>query len=235
MLSDSQIERYSRQIILPQVGGKGQEKLLHARVLICGTGGWQTQAMLYLAAAGVGTLGICPDRRSSFAPVASLFSPTDTLPVVLSRLNPDCAIRLHSERDCVDQNGIELLVQQYDLLLAEPDEQFHTASYVNRRPLVTTQVSSMDAWLMVCRGYEKEHPCLWCAIPRQAAEERKTEKYSPAVPFLGTLQATEGLKLILGLPPSDQTKMLHCNFPALSFREQVIQKNPTCSFCRAQS
>ena len=72
MLSDSQIERYSRQIILPQVGGKGQEKLLRARVLVNGNEPLQTAALLYLAAAGVGTIGVIANDSS---PVLSAFAP----------------------------------------------------------------------------------------------------------------------------------------------------------------
>src|SRR5437899_11749184 len=109
MLSDSQIERYSRQIILPQVGGKGQEKLLRARVLVNGSGPLQTSALLYLAAAGVGTIGVIADDSCT---VLSAFAPDqrDTVSTALTCLNPDCTVVIHRDRDAADH---EQVVKEY--------------------------------------------------------------------------------------------------------------------------
>src|SRR5262247_2672965 len=98
MLSDLQIERYSRQIILPQVGGKGQEKLLRARVLVNGSGVLQTGALYYLVAAGVGTIGIL---ASSPWPILSVLGEDqkETEGGVLNRLNPDCTITTYNPED----------------------------------------------------------------------------------------------------------------------------------------
>src|SRR5713226_9833172 len=108
MLSDSQIERYSRQIILPQVGGKGQEKLLRARALVNGSGPLQTAALLYLAAAGVGTLGVIANDSGA---VFSAFAPDqrETVSAALTGLNPDCTVVIHRETDVAD---LEQLVRQ---------------------------------------------------------------------------------------------------------------------------
>src|SRR5262245_12739667 len=105
MLCDSQIERYSWQIILPQVGGKGQEKLLRARVLVHGSGPLPTVALLYLAAAGVGTLGVIAGDSS---PVLSVFAPDqrDAAFVALTRLNPDCTVVTHEAMNSSDPEQI---------------------------------------------------------------------------------------------------------------------------------
>ncbi|HKA55520.1 MAG TPA: ThiF family adenylyltransferase, partial [Candidatus Binatia bacterium] len=142
MLSDSQIERYSRQIILPQVGGKGQEKLLRARVLVHGSGPLQTAALLYLAAAGVGTLGVIAGDSS---PVLSAFAldQKDTTSAALTRLNPDCTVVIHEAMTCP---GPEQIVQGYDLVLSPPGP-LHETCYTLRRPFLCAQVSAAGAWL----------------------------------------------------------------------------------------
>src|SRR5215510_6691133 len=112
MLSDEQIERYSRQIILPQVGGKGQEKLLRARVLVSGSGPLQEEALFYLTAVGIGTIGVIADAPFS---LFSVLAPNreDALSSVLQRLNPDCTIVPHGTRNTILPGGLEQLVRQY--------------------------------------------------------------------------------------------------------------------------
>ncbi len=224
MLSDSQIERYSRQIILPQVGGKGQEKLLRARVLVNGSGPIQTTALLYLAAAGVGTIGVITDQSS---PVLSAFAPDqkDAVSAALTRLNPDCTVVIHEATDPVDP---EQIVQDYDLALSPPGS-LHDVCYALRRPFVCAQVSAGDAWLFLCTGYELDSPCLHC-LPRHFFED-STDMPLPAPLFLGTLQATEAIKLILGLPRSSTAKLLHCQFPTLHFSQRLVRKDPQCDLC----
>src|SRR5713226_4653134 len=157
MLSDSQIERYSRQIILPQVGGKGQEKLLRARVLVNGSGSLQTSALLYLAAAGVGTLGVIANDSDA---VFSAFAPDqrDIVSAALPRLNPDCTVVIHKATDASDPKQV---VTDYELVLSAPGP-LHDICYASRRPFLCAQVSAVDAWLFLCTGYEPDRPCLRC-------------------------------------------------------------------------
>jgi molybdopterin/thiamine biosynthesis adenylyltransferase len=224
MLSDSQIERYSRQIILPQVGGKGQEKLLRARVLVNGSGPLQTTALLYLAAAGVGTIGVNTDNSST---VLSAFAPEqkETIAAALTRLNPDCAVVTYKARETADSKQI---VNEYDLVLSPPD-QLHEVCYALHRPFLCAQVSTAGAWLFPCLGYEPDHPCLRCLPPQLF--EAEAEASALAALFLGTLQVTEAIKLILGLSRSSHGKLLSCQFPAWQFSEQVIPKDPRCKLC----
>jgi molybdopterin/thiamine biosynthesis adenylyltransferase len=224
MLSDSQIERYSRQIILPQVGGKGQEKLLRARVLVNGSGPLQTSALLYLAAAGVGTLGVTAGDPGA---VFSAFAPdqTETVSAALTRLNPDCTVVIHR---VMAPPGPEQLVQGYDLVLSPPGP-LHEVCYALRRPFLCAQASAVDPWFFLCTGYEPDRPCLRC-LPRHLFEER-TDTHLLAPLFLGTLQATEAIKLILGLASFSVGKLLSCQFPALHFSERPVRKDPQCNLC----
>src|SRR5260221_816411 len=164
MLSDEQIERYSRQIILPQVGGKGQEKLLRARVLVQATGPLHAAAVHYLAAAGVGTLGVFADTRDALLVALAASQQPTTSFHVLSRLNPDCSIALHSAEDTKSPHQ---LVQSYDCVLSDYP-MLHDACYAVRRPFLYASLSDEEASLMVCPGYELDSPCLRCVLTPEA-------------------------------------------------------------------
>ncbi len=227
MLSDSQIERYSRQIILPQVGGKGQEKLLRARVLVNGSGPLQTAALFYLAAAGVGTIGALASTPASVfsALVADQAEATSD---ILTRLNPDCTVVIHKGEDVIRPAH---LVQQYDLVLSAPDP-LHNACYASRRPFICAQVASSEAWLFICRGYEPEQPCLHCLPAQLGQSGENTALTEMAAMFLGTLQTMEAIKLILGLHQGSRGKLLRCQFPTLHFSTSIVKKDPGCPLCR---
>jgi molybdopterin/thiamine biosynthesis adenylyltransferase len=228
MLSDPQIERYSRQIILPQVGGKGQERLLHARVLVSRDAPWHVETLLYLAAAGVGRIGIYGTEHlplwTALAP-----EPQSSAVTTLQRLNPDCSIVIHDRQD--HQNVVPL-VQQYGLVIAEPNVQLHAACYATEQPFLCGQVSATTAWLAVYRGYEKHSPCLSC-VPMTLSETASPLGIAElAGSFIGTVLATEAIKLLLGLNPSGPTKLLQYTFPDLLSHVRVLAKDPNCPVCR---
>jgi adenylyltransferase/sulfurtransferase len=228
MLSDAQIERYSRQIILPQVGGKGQEKLLRARVLVNGSGPLQTAALYYLAAAGIGTVGVLANAPF---PVFCALVPgqEETSAAVLTALNPDCSVVVHRAGDVVTP---ERFVQEYDIVLSGPDP-LHEACYAARRPFVCAHVSGADAWLFSCRGYEPDLPCLRCLPPHFSQGSQEAHPFlEMASLFLGTLQATEVIKIILGLQQNSGATLFRCQFPALHLFESRVSKDPACPLCR---
>lgn len=182
MLSETQIERYSRQIILPQLGGKGQEKLLNARVLVNGAGPLQTTALLYLAAAGVGTLGV---RAHGTLPVFRAFTvwpegdQLSEVAATLSRLNPDCTVVQHacSSEQATDSSArssnspssslsswTEQFIQGYDLILSEPDPLLDQW-YASGRPFCCSWGQAAEGRLFVCNG-GRDLPCFQC-IPAE--------------------------------------------------------------------
>jgi molybdopterin/thiamine biosynthesis adenylyltransferase len=229
MLADEQIERYSRQIILPQVGGKGQEKLFRASVLVNGTGPLQEVALLYLAAVGIGTIGVLTDDE------AGLFSALmpeslDALTTVPQRLNPECTVVRHKRPDRNDVQYLSQLVEGYMLVVSGPDLRLHDACYTVQRPFLCVESTGTQCWLLACRGYEANYPCLHCiALPSE--EEARPLFADLAALFLGAQIATEVVKMVLGLNQSGGTTLFRCEFPDLHFDTQHVRKDPDCLCC----
>jgi molybdopterin/thiamine biosynthesis adenylyltransferase len=125
--------------------------------------------------------------------------------------------------------SLEQLVQQYDVILS-PSDPLHDVCYAAHRPFLCAQISSDEAWLFGCRGYEPDSPCLHClpALVVDNGEESITEAEAF---FIGTLQTTEALKIVLGVDAASRGKLLRCQFPTLQFTEQVVKKDPSCSLC----
>ncbi len=244
MLEDVQIERYSRQIILPQVGGKGQEKILQGQVYVDGDGLLAAAALFYLVAAGVGTIGVARAKAAQiFSVLAEQSLGPDEQPVahVLRRLNPDCTIVTHPNED-------EQPPHHYDLVLATTDA-LHDGWYAQHKPFVWGAASGENARLFVSRGDRAARPCLRCLFsgaggPLDSPARGKEETYpasadrgrayflfSPYAFFLGTQLVTEALKIILQPEAESPPKLLAYTFPAFHCTEQVVEKNPHCSVC----
>jgi len=227
MLSDEQIERYSRQIILPQVGGKGQEKLLHARVLVQANGPLHTAAVHYLAATGVGTLGVFADTRDALLAALATSQKQAASFHVLSCLNPDCSIALHFAEDT---KSLHQLVQSYDCVLSDSSS-LHDVCYAARRPFLYASLSDEEASLMVCRGYELDSPCLRCVSTPEPRPLRASPLTEIAALFIGAQLATEAIKLLLVLPSPPETKLLRFHLPTFTCSAETVKKSSHCTVC----
>ncbi len=227
MLSDEQIERYSRQIILPQVGGKGQEKLLRARVLVQAHGPLHAAAVHYLAAAGVGTLGVFADTQDALLAALAASQQSTTSFHVLSCLNPDCAIALHSAEGTKSPHQ---LVQSYDCVLSDSPA-LHDVCYAVRRPFLYASLSDEEASLMVCRGYELDAPCLRCVMTPELRPLRASPLAEIAALFIGTHLATEAIKLLIGYPSPPETKVLRFHLPTFTCSAETVRKSSHCTIC----
>ncbi len=224
MLSEAQIERYSRQIILPQLGGKGQETLLRARVLVNG-GAPQTTTLLYLAAAGVGTIGLRSRGRPAIFSAFASDEPDDPVVATLERLNPDCRVVRH------DAGGAALpLLAAYDLVVSEPDLLVDSCGSVGH-PLCCSWAQTSHRRLFVGRS-GPDAACWAClpaehrrGIPEGAAFERLADL------FWGAFQATEALKWLVGLSPSSSSRVFECQFPQFRFSDWPVAKDPDCTVC----
>ena len=256
MLSDAQIERYSRQIILPQVGGKGQEKIQRSRVLVHTDGLLEATALLYLAAAGVGTIGIVRSQSASsitlgrarkvFPALAEDASESDrdeqdVKIKTLGRLNPDCTIITHTEGNDLQPEG---LIQNYDLVLAETAV-LHDACYIARKPFIWTHLVKGSAYLLVCRGDKSGWPCLRCLSydspisdllhgEQAHGVDSTVATEAAAALFMGAQQTTEALKVMVVADQESVPKLLQCTFPAFHFAEHGVEKDPKCSLCRSR-
>lgn len=226
MLSDEQIERYSRQIILPQVGGKGQEKLLGAKVLVHASGALHAAALHYLAAAGVGTLGVFSAARDDILTALSSSQDTDSRHV-LARLNPDCAIVVHQMEALLSPHH---LVEAYDVVIAD-SAVLHDACWKASRPFVYASFADDEAWLAVFRGYEEGEPCFHCD-PQALPANANASVLSPiAALFLGAQLATETLKHLLGVPRSQAAHRLRFHFPTFQCHIEIMKKACLCPGC----
>lgn len=228
MLSDEQIERYSRQIILPQVGGKGQEKLLHARVLVDSSTNntLHLSALHYLAAAGVGTIGIVTRTP---APLWTALAPSSLVAPfsVLSQLNPDCSVILHSEDQA---HSTQQLVRDYDLVLSDTDG-LHDACWMTKRPFLYASLTQEEAWLMHCRGYEIDFPCLRCTSLPSSLQQKMTPLSEIVALFIGAHLATEAIKYLLDLLSPLRGTLLRFQIASFRFDEEFIEKSKNCVIC----
>lgn len=226
MLSEAQIERYSRQIILPQLGGKGQETLLRARVLVNG-GVLQTTTLLYLAAAGVGTIGLRSRERPAVFSALTIEESDDPVVATLGRLNPDCRVVRH------DMDGsAAALIAAYDLLVSEPDPLVDHCGRAGQ-PVCCSWSQTSDRHLFVCRG-GLDQAC-WACLPagqkRAIPGHEETAFGRLADLFWGAFQATEALKCVIGLGPSSPSRVFTCQFPQLQFSDRPVEQDPDCVVC----
>jgi molybdopterin/thiamine biosynthesis adenylyltransferase len=182
MLSPDELERYARHIVLREVGGPGQAALRRARVLVIGAGGLGAPVLLYLAAAGVGTLGVVDDdvvtlsnlQRQVIHTTPDLNSPkVDSAAAMIRRLNPHVAVESHGMR-LTAHNALDL-IGRYDIV-ADGSDNFATrylvadACYFAKKPLVTAALGTFDATLTTIRAHErgkdgKPNPTYRCLFP----------------------------------------------------------------------
>ncbi|MFA7638702.1 MAG: HesA/MoeB/ThiF family protein, partial [Parvibaculum sp.] len=166
-LSDDQLERYARHIVLKEIGGPGQQKLLKARVLIIGAGGLGSPCMIYLAAAGVGTIGIIDNDNVSLSNLQRQIAhgtddvgraKTESAADTVRRINPDVTIIQHKER-LTTANAIDI-ISQYDVV-ADGCDNFETrflvndACYFAKVPLVSAAVGQFEGQVAVFRAFER--------------------------------------------------------------------------------
>ena len=181
-LSPEELERYARHIVLREVGGPGQQRLKAARVLVVGAGGIGSPALLYLAAAGVGTLGVVDDDKVSLSNLqrqvlhatSDVGRPkTESAGAAIRRLNPHVVVEAHVVR--LDASNALALISAYDVVLDGSDN-FATrylvsdACFFGKRPLVTAALGTFDATLTTIRAYEpgadgKPNPSYRCLFP----------------------------------------------------------------------
>ncbi|HEY5046892.1 MAG TPA: molybdopterin-synthase adenylyltransferase MoeB [Rhizomicrobium sp.] len=249
-LSDEELERYARHIVLREVGGAGQAKLKAARVLAIGAGGLGSPLILYLAAAGIGTIGIVDDDTVSLSNLqrqiahrtADIGRPkTESASEAARALNPETHIELHPVR-IVSENAAAL-VAAYDLV-ADGSDNFATRFLVNdicfaeRKTLVSAAVTEFDGQLATFKAYDRSgaYPCYRCLFPEPPPAGTipscsEAGVLGAAAGVMGTLQALEVLKEILGLGESLAGQLLIYDALATRFRTIRLRPDPACRLC----
>ncbi|MBO6560538.1 MAG: molybdopterin-synthase adenylyltransferase MoeB [Nisaea sp.] len=250
-LSDEQFHRYARHLILDEVGDEGQEKLLSSRVLVIGAGGLGSPLLLYLAAAGVGTLGIVDDdavdlsnlqRQIAHATDAVGVSKVESAAASVARINPGIRVEPHAER--LTAANAARLFRDYDLI-ADGSDNFATrylandAAYLAGKPLVSGSLLRFEGQLATFRGGVKGHegePCYRCLFPSEppAGMIPRCEEagiLGAVAGVIGTLQATEVIKELLGLGSSLSGHLLIYDALGPTFRKMKAARDPGCALC----
>jgi adenylyltransferase/sulfurtransferase len=248
-LSDAQFERYARHLVLEEVGEEGQQKLLEARVLVIGAGGLGSPLLLYLAAAGVGTLGVVDDdtvdlsnlQRQIVHATESIGMPkVESARRTLSHVNPEVKLQSHPTR-LAEANAADL-VAAYDLV-ADGSDNFATRYLLNdlcyrlKKPLVSAALSPFEGQLSTFKAYlGPPHPCYRClfreAPPPDSVPRCETAGILGAIAgVMGTLQATEVLKELLGLGESLSGTLLVYDALRAGFHNIKLPRDPDCPTC----
>jgi molybdopterin/thiamine biosynthesis adenylyltransferase len=251
-LSDAQFERYARHLVLEEVGEEGQQKLLGAKVLVVGAGGLGSPLLLYLAAAGIGTLGIVDDdvvdlsnlQRQIIHPTESIGVPkVESARQTLRHVNPEVKVVLHAER--LGDSNARALVDAYDLV-ADGSDNFATRYLLNdtcfraRKPLVGAALAPFEGQLSTFKAYlGPPHPCYRCLFreppPPDSVPRCETAGILGAIAgVMGTLQATEVLKEILGLGESLSGSLLIYDALRAGFQKIKLPRDPDCPTCGAK-
>jgi adenylyltransferase/sulfurtransferase len=247
-LSDEQLARYARHVILPEVGEEGQARLLAARVLVIGVGGLGSPLLLYLAAAGVGTLGVVDDDRVDVSNLQRQvlhatgrigLPKVESAQEALAGVNPEVRVETHAFR--LTAENARALVAEYDLV-ADGSDNFATRYALNdaclaaRKPLVAASLAPFDGQLSTWKGWLPEAPCYRCLFrappPPELVPRCETAGILGAVAgVMGTLQATEVLKELLGIGDGLAGSLLLYDALHASFHRVRIAKDPDCPAC----
>ncbi len=246
-LSEKQLLRYSRQLILPGVGGAGQRKLGNARVLFIGAGGLGSPAAIYLAAAGVGTIGLVDSDRVNLSNLQrQILHQTRDLrrPKVASgsenlrAINPEVEVEEHFISLRAD-SAVDLF-RRYDIIV-DCSDNFPTRFLINdacffaRKTLVWGAVLRFEGQIAMFRP-GTDSPCYRCLLPEPPPPGtvptcQEAGIMGAVAGMIGTAQAMEAIKEILGIGKSLVGRMIHIDTLNFQWAEAFLQKNPDCPLC----
>jgi sulfur-carrier protein adenylyltransferase/sulfurtransferase len=245
-LSAEQRMRYSRHTLLPEVGVEGQLKLLNANVLLVGAGGLGSPAALYLAAAGIGTLGLVDDdvvdesnlQRQVIHTTDRVGVPkTESARITISELNPDVEVVEHRTR--LDADNILEIIESYDVIVDGADN-FPTRYLLNdasvrlRKPVVSASILAFDGQISTFVPYEG--PCYRCLYPTPPPAELAPSCGAAGVlgvmaGVMGLLQANEVIKLVAGIGEPLIGRLLLYDSLGTRFTELKVKRDPECPVC----
>ena len=243
-LSDAELERYARHIVLKEVGGAGQATLKRATVSVIGAGGIGSPAIQYLAAAGIGRLIVIDDDRVELSNLQrqTLFggadigaAKVDAAAAAVARLNP--GVRIEARRARIDADNARDLIDGADVVLDGTDN-FATrlavadAALALRIPLVSAAVGQFEGQLGVFRGWEADKPCYRCFVgadpDRPEASCAEAGVIGAMTGVLGSLAALEAMRAIVGFGDDSAGKLLLVDALAFRFRTIALPKDPGC-------
>ena len=245
-LTEQQIERYSRQIILEEVGGAGQEKLLSSKVLIVGAGGLGAPAALYLAAAGVGTIGIIDSDKVDLTNLQrQIIHHTEDVGVEkvtsaenkMRAINPDVTIRTYQTR--INAENISEIIRGYDFVIDGTDNfpakfLVNDACYFEKVPFSHAGILRFYGQLItVLPGETTCYRCIFPSPPPAGVVPSCSQAgvLGALAGVVGSLQAAEAMKYLLGIGDLLTNTLLTYNALTMEFRKVRLNRNPNCPLC----
>ena len=250
LMTDDQLLRYSRHILLDEIGIEGQERILAAHVLIVGAGGLGSPAALYLASAGVGHITLVDDdvvdltnlQRQIAHTTARVGMPkVDSAAEAMRAINPDVVVTVVNAR--VDAAALADLVQHATVVLDCCDnyatrQAVNAACVLHGKPLVAGAVIQFDAQITVVDPRDAQSPCYACIFaPNEKFEEARCSTMgvlAPLVGVVGSMQAAEALKLIVGMGQSLAGRLLMLDGRSMEWSTMRVQRAPACPICGAR-
>lgn len=252
MFGRDELERYSRHIILPEIGGAGQQTLKKARVLVIGAGGLGSPLLLYLAAAGIGAIGIVDDDTVSLSNLQRQVlhgtedigrKKTESAAVSIAALNPHVRVIEHTQR--LTPANADSLIGAYDIV-ADGSDNFDTRFLVNdtcyrlKKTLVTAAILRFDGQLSTFKAHRGEpHPCYRCVFPEPPPPGSVPACSEAGVlgalgGVMGSLQALEVVKELLELGDSLSGRLLLYDALRGDIRTVKLRRDPLCRTCGAK-
>ncbi len=245
--TEEQLHRYARHIVMPEVGGKGQIKLLESRVLVVGAGGLGAPLLMYLAAAGVGTLGVVDNDRVELSNLQRQVihvtsrigvAKTESARSTIEAINPGVGVRCHTER--LEHHNALGIVSDYDLV-CDGSDNFATRYLVNDachlagKPLVSAAMMRFDGQLTTFPGTGKG-PCYRCLFPEMPPEGlvpscSEAGIFGAIAGVMGTLQTAEAIKELLGLGERLVGTLVIYDALSTGFHRVAYERDPGCALC----
>jgi len=246
-MTDEQLLRYSRHILLPEIGIEGQQRLLGARALVIGAGGLGSPVALYLASAGVGALTLCDGEEVDLTNLQRQIvhrmesvgrKKVESARETLAAINPGVAVAALAER--VDGGRIEALAARHDIVIDGSDN-FATRHAVNRacvklhKPLVSGAAVRFDGQVAVFDLRRPDSACYACLFPESGESEdvrcAVMGVFAPLTGIIGSIQAAEALKILAGAGETLAGRLLLLDALAMQVRTITLRKDPACAVC----
>jgi adenylyltransferase/sulfurtransferase len=246
-LNDDQLLRYSRHILLPEIGIEGQQKLAASHALVIGAGGLGSPVALYLAASGVGRITLCDHddvdltnlQRQIAHDTTTIGQPkVESARAALARINPE--VKVISVRERVEGARLEALVATADVVIDATDN-FATRHAINRacvkhrRPLVSGAGVRFDGQVAVFDLRLDSSPCYHCLFPEEGELEDMRcavmGVFAPLVGIIGSVQAAEALKLLMGVGETLTGRLLLLDALSMQWRCVRLKRDSTCKVC----
>jgi adenylyltransferase/sulfurtransferase len=246
-MNDDQLLRYSRHILLPEIGVEGQQKLLAAHALIIGAGGLGSPVALYLASAGVGRLTLCDDDAVDLTNLQRQIvhhmdrvglNKAESARRTLAMINPEVRTAAIARR--VGQADIEQLAADVDVVIDATDN-FATRHAINRacvklgKPLVFGAAVRFDGQAAIFDMRRADAPCYHCLFPESGDDQDMRcavmGVFAPLVGIIGSIQAAEALKVLMGIGSTLDGRLLIADALTMEWRTIRLRKDPDCPVC----